>query len=94
MNYTPRYTYWLYKANVKTNQLPEELAELIRQYESAVAVWQEAKENEQEPYKKVVENTDAFISAKLYTLYETQINQQNDSDKLKELMNKAAELDF
>ncbi|MBA2613343.1 MAG: hypothetical protein H0U95_15350 [Bacteroidetes bacterium] len=94
MNYTPRYTYWLYKANVKTNQLPPELAELINQYESAVAVWQEAKQNEQEPYKKMVENTDAFISAKLYTLYETQINQQNDSDKLQELMNKAAELDF
>ncbi len=94
MNYTPRYTYWLYKANVKTSQLPEELADLIRHYESAIAVWQEAKESEQEPYKKIVENTDAFISAKLYTLYETQINQQNESDKLRELMNKAAELDF
>ncbi len=94
MNYTPRYTYWLFKANVKTNQLPVELAGLIRQYEIAVAKWQDAKESEQKLYKTIVENTDAFISAKIYTLFETQINEQTESDKLKDLLSKAADLDF
>jgi hypothetical protein len=94
MNYTPHYTYWLYKANVQNDQLPEELAELIRQYETALAIWQDAKESEQSPFRNIIENTDAVISARLYTLYETQINQQNESDKLKELMSKAADLDF
>ncbi len=94
MSYTPRYSYWLYKANVQVNKLPGELADLIRQYEKTFALWQDAKENEQNRYKKIVEHTDAFISVKVYTLFETQINQQTESDILKELMSKADDLDF
>lgn len=94
MSYTPRYTYWLYKANVQINELSGELTDLISQYEKTFAKWQDAKESEQNRYKKIIEHTDAFISAKVYTLYETQINQQTESDILKELMSKADDLDF
>lgn len=94
MNYTPHYTYWLYKANVPLNELPGDLFQLVQQYEKAVALWQDAKEHEQKKYQKIVEQTDAFISAKIYTLYETHINKDNESDKLKALIDKAADLDF
>lgn len=94
MNYTPRYTYWLYKANVLLNELPGVFTNLIIQYEKAYALWQDANESEQKKYKKIVEQTDAFISAKIVTLYQTQINEQNESDTLKALMSKAADLDF
>lgn len=94
MNYTPRYTYWLYKANAKLNDLPTELSALIQQYETSFALWQEAKEMEQQSFLKIVEQADAFISAKIYTLYESRINPQSENDRLKELMSKADDLDF
>ncbi len=94
MNYTPRYMYWLYKANVQLSSLPIELDALIEQYEKSFTLWQETDETEQKSFMKIVEQADAFISAKIYTLYESQINQQSENDRLKELMSKAADLDF
>lgn len=94
MNYTPRYTYWLYKAGLQINELPVELAALIKQYETSFTIWLEAEDKEQLDYVKIVEQADAFISASIYTLFEPQITRQTESDTLKDLMSKAADLDF
>lgn len=94
MNYTPRYTYWLYRANVRVSDLPNELTVLIQQFDKAFLAWQEATDQKQQGYRKIVEQCDAFISAKLFSLFEKQINEQNESDTLKDLLDKAADLDF
>lgn len=96
MNYTPRYTYYLFKAQAELSELPEALSELITQFDKTLDKWLEANEKEQKPYLKALENTDAFISAKIYQLYADTFSKENMSseDKLKALKAKAAKLKF
>ena len=96
MNYSPRYNYYLFKAGVELEELPEELAFLIIQFDKTLDAWLEASEIEQKPHLKSLEYTDAFISAKIYQLYESSFSKDNISveDKLKALKDKASKLKF
>ena len=96
MNYSPRYTYYLFKTQAEISDLPEALATLILQFDKTLDKWLEANEKEQEPYLKALENTDAFISAEIYKLYTEAFSKENLSaeDKLKALKAKAAKLKF
>lgn len=96
MNYSPRYTYYLFKAEADISELPNELANLISQFDKTLEEWLEASEKEQKPYLQALENTDAFISAKIYQLYTEKFTKENLSieDKLKALKAKASKFKF
>jgi hypothetical protein len=105
MHYSPKYTYWLYKAGITVEVLPSELLQLIEQYEKVISLLQienhtenqTENETEQISYQKALEQTDAYISARIYNQYADkfkQIIQSDEQQKLKALMDKAADLDF
>jgi hypothetical protein len=96
MNYSPRYTFYLFKSGAEIDELPPALIALIEQFDTTHEQWQQAPEKEQKNYKQTLENVDAFISAKIYQLFGDKINSQqmSASDKLKALKAQASKLKF
>lgn len=94
MNYSPRYTEWIHDRDVNLETLPESLLSLISCYQSALLSWENATEEEQAIYRKALESTDAYISAMLFKQFGNNPKSNEEDDKLKALLSKAADLDF
>lgn len=69
MIYYKRYTTWLEKAGVEFQDLPIDLVILIQRYDHTVGLWELAGEEEQEEYLPMLEQADAFISARIFREY-------------------------
>ncbi len=91
MNYELKYPDWLNKARVDLSELPQELINLIAQFNKTHEQWTEAKEQEQKIFYKVLELTDAHISACIYRLFKDKIELIK-KEKLAALKAKAAQL--
>ena len=94
MIYTPRYSDWIHKRDVDLESLPEHLLSLISTFQSAHDAWENATEDEQAKYIKVLRSTDAYISAVLFSHLGNNPKSNSEDDKLKALLSKAADLDF
>lgn len=95
MNYSPQYKTWLEKAQVSSNDLPEKLMALIKAFENSLSEWRKADPSEKAEYQPVLEKTDAFISASVYSLYREKIEPASFSKaKLLALKAKALQIDM
>lgn len=94
MNYVPRYTYWLFKLNVEQIAVPVHLTELIEQFERCLNLWHKEQKAKQATFHAALLQTDAFISAELYRLFESHANPKSEEDHIQALLKRAAELDF
>lgn len=94
MIYLPRYNEWISNREADLNKLPEHLLMLISSFQSTLDSWENAAEEDQAKYMKILRSTDAYISAMLSEHFGDSQNTTTEDDKLKALISKAADLDF
>ena len=63
MIYLPRYNEWISNREADLNKLPEHLLMLISSFQSTLDSWENAAEEDQAKYMKILRSTDAYISA-------------------------------
>ncbi len=83
MNYTARYMDYLKKAGLALNELPEDLQQLIRKFDTALEHWNNADESGQRKFHAALLQSDALIAAGIFKLKKEPDNM--DTTKLNEV---------
>lgn len=93
MSYQRQHTKWMTKAGVQLSDLPADLNRIIHAFETALYWFDRADSDRQSDYRRIIEQTDAYISVRIYNMFKDKI-EKNQSNKTKLLALRAKALNI